>query len=645
MARHREDRVRPPSRSPGREGRPPGERGHLARAATGVRRGGTQPAARAGAVSSRAAPSPCREKPARAPAGLLVVANGDLAVHQHETVALGPLDATPLASREVVPHLSGQHLQPFEVVDDDVGRRSLAEHPAPFETRDHRGQRREPPVRLLEAQHPVLAHDLAQRLGRIAPRGQELGVRPAVRHPEEDVGVVDDLAQVPDVAVRRGGEELGREIFLHRHVEHHVDRVLAHPLARDGEGVVLPLRVLLELRAHNHDVGERASRGDRHVVLQGLAPGGVGELSLPLLARAGGRLAPGLRVVEEVPVLEGEVEAGVGGETLADDPDPPHAAALQPREDPPVDVGAVIERLDDVHEHRPSARLRHLLVEGAVAPVVARDEEHLHEALVALGEHPGEGAAGVVVHDVGRHRGAVEVALHGGRPGREHALRGPAAAARVHRLVEQAAELGVLGVGRAPPRLRVLEPEDPDEERPDRDVGQEVDGLRRVLDRIEELGEGHPVPGHPLLHRREGDGLDPGHRQHRPLALLGTHRSEAEAAVADDRGGDPVPPGQGAVRVPEDLGVVVGVEVDEARGDVETLRVDDLPRLARRNSPDLGDEPVPDPDVRTIPRHPGPVEHGPAANDPIKGRHVFPPSSSFPRNPRSRPPPCHTLAP
>ena len=82
-------------------------------------------------------------------------------------------------------------------------------------------------------------------------------------------------------------------------------------------------------------------------------------------------------------------------------------------------------------------------------------------------KYPGEGAAGVVVHDVGRHRGAVEVALDGGRPGREHALRGPAATPRVHRLVEETAELRVLLVGGAAPRLRVLEAEDPDEERPD----------------------------------------------------------------------------------------------------------------------------------------------------------------------------------
>ena len=286
-----------------------------------------------------------------------------------------------------------------------------------------------------------------------------------------------------------------------------------------------------------------------------------------------------------------------------------------------MDVGTVVEGLDDVHEHRPPAQLRHLLVERAVTLVVPGHEQHLHEALVAVAEHPREGAAGVVVHDVGGHRRAVEVALHRGRPGRQHALRGPAAAPRVHRLVEQAAELGVLRAGGAAPRLRILEAEHPDEERPDRDVGQEVDRLRGALHRIEEFGEAHPVPGHPLLHRGERDRLDPGHRQHRPLALLRAHRGEAEAAVPDDRGGDAVPAGEGAVGVPEDLGVVVGMEVDEAGGDVEAAGVEDLARVARWDAADLGDDAVLDGDVRAIPRHAGSVEDGAAANEPIVDRH------------------------
>ena len=47
----------------------------------------------------------------------------------------------------------------------------------------------------------------------------------------------------------------------------------------------------------------------------------------------------------------------------------------------------------------------------------------------------------------------------------------------------------------------------------------------------------------------------------------GAHRREAEAAVAEHDGRDAVPAGDRAPRVPADLGVVVGVAVDEARRD------------------------------------------------------------------------------
>ena len=85
-----------------------------------------------------------------------------------------------------------------------------------------------------------------------------------------------------------------------------------------------------------------------------------------------------------------------------------------------------------------------------------------------------------------------------------------------------------------------------------------------------------------------------------------------------------MPAGEGAVRVPEDLGVVVRVEVDEAGGDVEAVRIEDLARVAGRDAADLGDDPVLDGDVRAVARHPRAVEDGPAADDPIVDRHGRP---------------------
>ena len=66
-------------------------------------------------------------------------------------------------------------------------------------------------------------------------------------------------------------------------------------------------------------------------------------------------------------------------------------------------------------------------------------------------------------------------------------------------------------------------------------------GLGSALEAVEELGVGLPVPGHALLHALERHGLVALHGEHRPLAGVGPHRREAEAAVADDDAGHAVP--------------------------------------------------------------------------------------------------------
>src|SRR5206468_6499008 len=112
---------------------------------------------------------------------------------------------------------------------------------------------------------------------------------------------------------------------------------------------------------------------------------------------------------------------------------------------------------------------------------------------------------------------------------------------------------------------------------------------------------------------------------HRALAQLGSHGGEPEAAVADHHRGDAVPPRQRQVRIPEELRVVVRVEVDEPRGDDRAARIEDPARTggaepADRRNPtaadaDVGaialraravdDDPVPDHDVEHgVLRHP-----------------------------------------
>ncbi|MEZ5225494.1 MAG: hypothetical protein R2710_02170 [Acidimicrobiales bacterium] len=98
-------------------------------------------------------------------------------------------------------------------------------------------------------------------------------------------------------------------------------------------------------------------------------------------------------------------------------------------------------------------------------------------------------------------------------------------------------------------------------------------------------------------------------------------------------------------RVPEDLGVVVRVDVDEAGGDDASGGVDPvrLVDAGRQVGTDLDDATVLDGDVGPEPRASRAVDDGPTVNDqPV--RHVRPPRS--PANyPQVRPPSDRAVSP
>ncbi len=197
---------------------------------------------------------------------------------------------------------------------------------------------------------------------------------------------------------------------------------------------------------------------------------------------------------------------------------------------------------------------------------IGGNQRHLHEALVAASEHARERIAGVIGHEIGNHRSAVVVALHACGAFRIEALRGPSARAGIHRLVEEAANLALLLLGRRT-ILRVLDAHHVSEQRRDRNIRQDVHRLGTAIDAVEEFGKGRPIPRHASFHRGVRNRLDPRHREHRALARFRLHRREAEAAVADHDRGDAVPARNRAVGIPEKLRVVMGVEVDESRRD------------------------------------------------------------------------------
>ena len=101
------------------------------------------------------------------------------------------------------------------------------------------------------------------------------------------------------------------------------------------------------------------------------------------------------------------------------------------------------------------------------------------------------------------------------------------------------------------------------------------------VERAEELAEGLEGPRHPV-ERRGIHALDPGEHLGDVLVVVGPARRDGEAAVAGGDRRDAVQRGGVAERVPRELRVVVGVDVDDAGRDDEAVGVDDLVRRLRR---------------------------------------------------------------
>src|SRR5215831_4635284 len=127
------------------------------------------------------------------------------------------------------------------------------------------------------------------------------------------------------------------------------------------------------------------------------------------------------------------------------------------------------------------------------------------------------------------------------------------------------------------------------------------------LDTVEKLGEGGPVPGHPGLHRCVRDRLHARHGEHGTLASIRMHGGEAEAAVADDDRSHSVPARDRAVRIPEELRVIMSVQIHETGRDDHPGSVYDPGGFGRTNPADPGDTTIFDSDVAAKARHPGSV--------------------------------------
>src|SRR5215475_2521488 len=97
-----------------------------------------------------------------------------------------------------------------------------------------------------------------------------------------------------------------------------------------------------------------------------------------------------------------------------------------------------------------------------------------------------------------------------------------------------------------------------------RDLRGDIDRARPALQRIEKIGEALPLPGQSIVEHDAGDLLDAFHQLHQRPAMLRANGSEADAAIAEHRGGDAVPARRPEQRVPHRLPVVMRVHVDPA---------------------------------------------------------------------------------
>ncbi len=157
------------------------------------------------------------------------------------------------------------------------------------------------------------------------------------------------------------------------------------------------------------------------------------------------------------------------------------------------------------------------------------------------------------------------------------------------------------------------------------DLRGDVDRAGHAVDRVEILGHGLPVPRDRLAQRSAGDAFDALHEADQPIVPVGRGGREPDTAVAHHHRRDAVPDRGREQRVPGDLPVVVGVDVDEAGRDREAGGVELLTaRVA--DGAHGGDAPVVDRHVGGEGPTAPAVDHGPVADDHLV--HAGPPLRS-----------------
>ena len=139
------------------------------------------------------------------------------------------------------------------------------------------------------------------------------------------------------------------------------------------------------------------------------------------------------------------------------------------------------------------------------------------------------------------------------------------------------------------------------------EIGRHVDAHAAALQHREILGERLEVPPDAGAQGVEGHAFDLGQVAHRHIAVGGTAGRDREAAIADDDRRDAERRRRRDERVPGELGVVVGVAVDDAGRQREAVAGDGLAGSAEIVA-DGGDDAIAHGDIGADGRRPGAVD-------------------------------------
>ena len=284
-------------------------------------------------------------------------------------------------------------------------------------------------------------------------------------------------------------------------------------------------------------------------------------------------------------------------------------------------VEAARRRRDDIPVQRTLCDLRHADHQlgdlGLERTVVGRSpRQQLERCPFELTAHAGQLDELAVIGEARRHGVALRVVVRvGGR-------RGEAESSRRETVAEQFAHRRQLISGRTAPVCLLTHDEASDRGVPDHEGGVDAEG---ILEPGEVIRGCAPVPGHAGFKRRKGHALDPREHRHQVGAGRGRERGDAEAAVAGHDCRHAVEGRRAERRVPERLGVEVGVHVDETGAHDPTAGVDHLGRVVvhRADGDDLS---VADADVGRSARVTGAVDDETVADDGVEHRRPCPSS-------------------